>query len=146
MATKFLEVAEVLEIHLDQIERYGGLHGLRDMGLLESALAIPQAGIGGEYFHTEIFEMAAAYIFHLVKNHPFIDGNKRVGAVGGLVFLLTNDIDVRMTNHELVSLVLSVAEGKRTKAEIADLLKKHTRPEARRRHRHGRSPGRASGR
>ena len=71
--------------------------------------------------------MAAAYIFHLVKNHPFLDGNKRVGAASGIVFLLTNEVDVRMTNNELVSLILSVAEGKRSKAEVAAFLKKRAR-------------------
>lgn len=131
MAPKFLEVAEVLEIHHDQIERYGGLHGLRDVGLLESALAMPRAGVGGEYFHTDVFEMAAAYIFHLVKNHPFLDGNKRVGAAAGIVFLLTNEVDVRMTDNELVVLILSVAEEKRSKSEVAAFLKKHARSPSR---------------
>src|SRR5207245_5063328 len=92
MAIVFLDLAEVTEIHRDQIERYGGAHGVRDQGLLESALAMPQAGMAGEYFHTDLFEMAAAYLFHLAKNHPFIDGNKRVAAMAAFVFLAMNDV------------------------------------------------------
>ncbi|HVR74824.1 MAG TPA: type II toxin-antitoxin system death-on-curing family toxin [Planctomycetota bacterium] len=126
MAIEFLELAEVLEIHQDQIERYGGTHGMREIGLLESALAMPRAGLGGEYFHSDVFEMAAAYLFHIVKNHPFVDGNKRVGAAAAIVFLLTNGIDVRIRNESLVALVLGVATGKRSKAEVAAFFKRHS--------------------
>ncbi|MBI3855807.1 MAG: Fic family protein, partial [Planctomycetes bacterium] len=77
MTLLFLSTESVQRIHEDQIQRYGGSLGIRDMGLLESAVAMPQAGSGGQYFHTDLYEMAAAYLFHLVKNHPFVDGNKR---------------------------------------------------------------------
>ena len=77
----FLSLAEVLEIHRDQIERYGGDPGIRDLDLLQSALAIPAAGFGGQYLHNDLYEMAAAYLFHITQNHPFVDGNKRTGAV-----------------------------------------------------------------
>lgn len=73
----FLTLDEVLEIHQQQIDLYGGSHGLRDPGALESAVATPQCTFGDEYLHTTIWEMAAAYLYHLVENHPFIDGNKR---------------------------------------------------------------------
>jgi death-on-curing protein len=82
----FLNLGEVLEIHRDQIARYGGSSGLRDLNLLKSAVAMPQATFDGEFLHTDIFEMAAACLFHIVGNHPFLDGNKRVGAVACLVF------------------------------------------------------------
>ena len=75
MEPLFLTLAEVIAINSDQCRRYGGLAGVRDEGLLLSALAMPQAGFGDEYAHSDIFEMAAAYLFHIVKNHPFIDGN-----------------------------------------------------------------------
>lgn len=121
----FLELDEVIEIHRDQIERYGGRSGIRDMDLLQSAVAMPQAAIGGEYVHTNVFEMAAAYLFHLVQNHPFWDGNKRVGAVAALVFLRLNGVKVRLTHSDLVQTVLAVAEGKMGKGALAEFLRQH---------------------
>ena len=75
----FLTEEQILHLHQLAIEKHGGSLGLRDSGLLKSALAMPESGFGGNYFHATIFEMAAAYLFHLVKNHPFVDGNKRIG-------------------------------------------------------------------
>jgi death-on-curing protein len=69
-----LNLDEVVEIHRDMIERYGGSPGIRDMGLLQSAVAVPPAFFGGKYLHTGLFDMAAAYLFHLVQNHPFLEG------------------------------------------------------------------------
>jgi death-on-curing protein len=88
----FLSLSEVLEIHQDQVVRYGGSLGVRDLELLKSALGMPAATFGGEYLHTDIYEMAAPTSY-IVKNHPFIDGNKRVGAVATLVFLVLNGYD-----------------------------------------------------
>lgn len=118
MEPKFLSLSEVLEIHRDQIQRYGGDLGVRDLGLLQSAIAMPAAGFGDTYFHTDIFEMAAAYLFHIVQNHPFIDGNKRAGAVASIVFLDLNDISLAADEDQFERLVLRVAEGKADKAEI----------------------------
>lgn len=73
----FLELLDVLEIHNQLVDLYGGQPGLRDTGLLQSALAMPLSGSGGSYFHADLYEMAAAYLLHLIKNHPFIDANKR---------------------------------------------------------------------
>src|SRR5688572_4842287 len=87
---EFLTLDELVAIHRDQIERYGGSLGVRDWGLLKSAIAMPAATFGGQFLHTDIYEMAAAYLFHIVQNHPFIDGNKRVGAVAADVFLTLN--------------------------------------------------------
>jgi death-on-curing family protein len=84
----FLSLDEVLEIHRQQIERYGGSPGLRDAAGLESAVNTPQATFGGEFLHDSIPAMAAAYLFHLCQNHAFIDGNKRVGANAAITFLL----------------------------------------------------------
>ena len=86
----FLSLEEVIALHNLQLERFGGLGGIRDTGLLESALAMPQAGFGDQYAHADLFEMAAAYLFHLCKNHPFADGNKRVGFHSAYVFLKLN--------------------------------------------------------
>jgi death on curing protein len=82
----FLSLDEVLEIHEQQIARYGGPPGLRDAAALESAIATPQATFGGEFLHTSVPAMAAAYLFHLCQNHPFLDGNKRVGANAAITF------------------------------------------------------------
>jgi death on curing protein len=125
MSPTFLTLDEVLEIHQDQIARYGGSAGIRDLGLLQSALAQPQATFAGQFLHADLFEMAAAYLFHVTQNHPFIDGNKRVGAVAAIVFLLFNDQDIAATNAELETLVLSVAQGQTSKPQIAQFMRDH---------------------
>lgn len=71
-----------------------GSQGLRDLGLLQSALAQPEAGFGGELFHKDLFEMAAAYLFHISRNHAFVDGNKRMALAGCLLFLSINDVEI----------------------------------------------------
>jgi death-on-curing protein len=123
MEPQFLTTEEVMEINRDQVERYGGLAGVRDEALLLSALAMPQSGFGDEYAHKNLFEMAAAYLFHLVQNHPFIDGNKRAGAVAARVFLLLNGVALDMPEDSIYDLVIATAEGRATKAEIADAVR-----------------------
>jgi len=115
----FLSVAEVIALHDTQLAAFGGSAGLRDPGLLESALAMPQMGFGDEYVHADIEEMAAAYLFHLVKNHPFVDGNKRVGFHAAYVFLALNSLVLDMPEEEAYDLVIATAESRATKAEIA---------------------------
>ena len=127
MEPLFLTLEDVLEVHRDQIERYGGTLGIRDNGLLESAIAAPQAGFGGHCLHRDLYEMAAAYLFHLVQNHPFIDGNKRVGTATALVFLVLNGAETNIPNKELVEMVLSVAKGKLDKPAIAEFLRTHAK-------------------
>lgn len=119
----FLDLEDVMEIHAGQIANYGGSNGLRDRGLLESALAQPQASFGGEFLHRDIFEMAAAYLFHLVLNHPFIDGNKRVALECSLVFLEINGVSVEASDEELVDLTLDAAKCESSKHRIADFLR-----------------------
>lgn len=87
---EFLTVDEILEIHRDQIERYGGDEGIRDRALLESAVAMPQQSFGGDYLHRDTFEMAAAYAFHLAESQAFVDGNKRTGLAAAYLFLALN--------------------------------------------------------
>ncbi len=126
MSPLFLGLDEVLEIHRDQIERYGGSLGVRDMGSLESALAMPQGGAGGQYFHADLSEMAAAYLFHIVKNHPFVDGNKRAGAMAAFTFLRLNGLTMKASSsREFENVVLAVAEGKANKAAAAEFFRKH---------------------
>jgi death-on-curing protein len=115
----FLTIEDVAAIHLNQIDLYGGSAGVRDRGVLESALAQPQATYAGQFLHADLFDMAAAYLFHVVQNHPCIDGNKRAGTVAALVFLDINGIQVNAEQDELVDLVLAVAQGKLSKDAIA---------------------------
>lgn len=96
------------------------------MGLLDSAVAQPGATYSGQYLHTDLYEMAAAYLFHLVQNDPFIDGNKRVGAATAITFLFMNNQDISATEDELVALVLSVAQGQLDKKSVATFFRKHS--------------------
>ncbi len=126
MAVKFLTLKHVLRIHQDQIARYGGSPGVRDQGLLESALAMPSASFAGAYLHEDLPTMAAAYLFHLVQNHPFFDGNKRVGAVSARVFALINGLPFNPPESEFEELVLRVAQGELDKTVIADFFRRHS--------------------
>lgn len=121
----FLTFAEVIEIHDYQIEHFGGATGLRDIELLKSAIGMPPATFGGTFLHPTIYEMASAYLFHLVENHPFVDGNKRVGAMAALIFLDLNGIDFNASDEDFTAMVLRVASGKMLKAEITLFLKEH---------------------
>jgi death-on-curing protein len=116
MEPLFLSLDEVLEIHHQQVERYGGSLGLRDAAGLESAVATPQATFGGEFLHTSIPAMAAAYLFHLCQNHPFVDGNKRAGANAAITFLFLNNWEPTLAEEELVELVLAVASSRRNRS------------------------------
>ena len=127
MTPRFLTLEEVAEIHADQIEQYGGSLGVRDAGLLHSAIAMPESGFGEHYLHADLFEMAAAYLFHLVQNHPFIDGNKRVGAMATFTFLKLNGLTLIAKDTEFESIILSVAKGKMGKAGVAEFLRKHAK-------------------
>ena len=128
MDLKFLSLAEVLAIHKDQITRCGGASGIRDIDLLKSALGIPPATYGGKFLHTDIFEMAAGYLFHLVKNHPFVDGNKRVGAVAALVFLDLNGFDFHASEDDFAEMVLAVARGEINKSQVAVFIRNWSKP------------------
>ncbi len=126
MIPLFLDLNRVLAIHRSVIERYGGSEGIRDAGLLHSAVAMPQAGFGGQLLHPDLFEMAAAYLYHLVQNHPFVDGNKRVGAASAIVFLAMNDTPLHPDEEGLVEITLRVATGQAGKKEIAAFFRSLT--------------------
>lgn len=128
MEPAFLKLGEILLIHKDQLERYGGIPGIRDIGLLQSAAAMPRAGLADRYLHEDVFEMAAAYMYHIVRDHPFVDGNKRTGAVAALVFLAMSDVEIAVDEDELENVVRSVAGGTTTKSEIADLFRGNATP------------------
>jgi death-on-curing protein len=119
----FLTVEDALDLLEIQLRLFGGLQGLRDRGLLESALAMPQATFGGEYLHADLFEMAAAYLYHLVLDHPVVDGNKRVGLHAAYVFLRLNGWDMVVDPSSLYDLVIGVAEGRVDKTAIASVFR-----------------------
>ena len=127
MRVVFVTLDEVLALHADQIRTYGGRPGVRDPGLLKAALAVPAATFGQEYLHGGIHEMAAAYLFHVVRNHPFIDGNKRTGLMTALVFLGLNHLRLDAGETALMDLVVGVAAGHISKAEVAVFIKTHTK-------------------
>lgn len=123
----FLEVDDVILIHHDQVAEHGGALGVLDMGLLESAVEMPRSRLFGEFAHRTIFEMAAAYLFHLAKNHAFQDGNKRVAAATAETFLQLNGYEVWADEPEYSDFVLSVVAGDIPKADIAGFYERTTR-------------------
>jgi death-on-curing protein len=116
-------MSEVLLILQDQIRRYGGRYGARDLSLLSSALAMPMATYEGNLLHVNEFEQAAAYAFHICQNHAFVDGNKRTALAAALVFLDLNGIVIDDPDERLYALMIEVAKGKKAKFDISALLK-----------------------
>lgn len=128
---KFVDIEQAIAIHKFLIEKYGGSLGLRDKGLLESALAQPQASFFGESLHPTIAEQAAAYLYHICKNHPFIDGNKRAAFGVMIAFLEVNNCSLNLANNQLYNLVLDVAESKIDKLQLIEAIRQnliYTRP------------------
>lgn len=124
--TRFLNAIEVQEIQNYQIRNFGGDYGLRDKTLLESAIGGIQLTFGGQYLYPDIYSQAAAYLFHLVKNHPFVDGNKRAGAMTAVVFLELNGYHFNAPPDTFANLVIDVASGKSEKEELIEFFKKYT--------------------
>lgn len=126
LSPKFLTFEQVLTLHKLQIEQFGGSHGVKDEGLLLSALAQPEAGFGEEFLHQDLHEMAAAYLFHLVRNHAFNDGNKRIAALAASVFLQVNELKVVADEDEFEKLVMDAAQSLVTKEQIAEFFRNNT--------------------
>jgi len=120
---RFLSVDDVLAIQENTIAMEGGASGLRDSGLLESAVLMPQQQFGGEYLHEGLAAMAAAYLFHIAQNHAFYDGNKRAAALAALVFLQVNGVDALPEPDDLERVTLSVAAGEMSKDEVTDWMR-----------------------
>ena len=115
---------KVLEIHDQLIDQYGGLKGILNLGLLQSALETPKATFGGKHLHRTIYDKTAAYLFHITKNHPFVDGNKRTASMTALLFFSLNfkesfDFD----DSEYQDLILKVAQGSASKKNIAKFFR-----------------------
>ena len=120
---EFLTFDEILEIHDDQIRHYGGDVGIRDRGLLESAVAMPQQSFGGQYLHRDIFEMAAAYAFHVAESQAFVDGNKRTGLAAAYMFLALNGFRLIEQDDRLYEAMIAVGTRRLDKAGLAQLLR-----------------------
>ena len=120
---EFLTVAQVLAVHLRVIEEFGGDAAVLDEGLLESAVLMPAAQFKGAFLYSDLPAMAAAYLFHICKNHVFADGNKRTALAATALFLAANGQQFRASNRELVQLTLRVAEGKLSKEDLVELLR-----------------------
>jgi death on curing protein len=122
---KFLTISQVLDIHQRQIKRFGGISGVRDEGLLDSALAQPQATFSGELLHPTIHEQAAAYLYHLAMNHPLIDGNKRTAFAVMDTFITLNGYSLNLSANQAYNLVIQVVQKEISKVELFAFLELH---------------------
>lgn len=118
---KYLTLEEVLEMHDAFIEKFGGLKGIRNVNLLLSAIETPKATMFGEDLYPAVYNKAA-YLFHIVQNHPFNDANKRTGFGATYLFLRANGVPILLSDEVFENLVIEVAKGKVSKEEIARLL------------------------
>jgi death-on-curing protein len=123
MTVEFVALDTVLLIHEESRSRFGGLAGLRSLELLESAIEQPTAMFGGEFLYNDLFAMAAAYLFYVVSNHAFLDGNKRTGLAVALAFLDENRVILDRPNDRLYEATMAVAEGRLDKSALAELLR-----------------------
>lgn len=126
MPNRFLSKRLVLAIHRDLVERFGGEPGVRDVALLDSALAQPEATFGGNLLHPGVHEQAAAYLFHLCADHPFVDGNKRAAFAAMDTFLRINGFRLTLTDGDAYELTMQTARGDIDKAGITAVLRAHT--------------------
>lgn len=125
---EYLTFDEVLILHDELVRKYGGLPGIRDRNLLYSALDAPKAAMFGLEMYPSIYDKAAAYLYHIVRNHPFNDANKRTGYTVVLVFLTMNNIPQTFKKEELENLTIEVAKGNFEKAEISHFLEHGAMP------------------
>lgn len=123
---RYLSLGEVIRLHQMLIESSGGAPGLRDLGLLHSALAQPRATFAGNDLHPTLLGKAAALCASLVQNHPFVDGNKRVGHAAMATFLLLNGLDITATIDEQEALILDLAAGRSRREDVLAWLENHT--------------------
>lgn len=125
---KYLYPKQVIYLYQHVIQQTGGMLGLRDEGLLESAVYRPQASFGGHDLYPDLFSKAAALGHSMISNHPFVDGNKRVGFEAMRLMLRRNGYNLRVSPETAFDVVMEIAQGARTEQGIADWLKKHSQP------------------
>lgn len=123
----FLTKDQILHLHKNAIEDYGGSKGIRDNNLLESAISQPEASFGGVFLHKNIFQMAAAYFFHISQNQPFNDGNKRTGFLSMYVFLKINGYSLETSNETVYPILIAVAKGQKTKGSLAVFIENNSK-------------------
>jgi death-on-curing protein len=126
--TRYLSLAEVLKLHDSIISETGGSHGLRDLGLLESAVGQPQQTFGGDDLYPSLVAKGSALGFSLIKNHPFVDGNKRIGHAGMEAMLMLNGFELSAGVDESEAEVLDLASGDRTREQLQAWLESHVVP------------------
>ncbi len=124
---RYLSLGEVVRLHQMVIEQSGGAAGIRDLGLLDSALAHPRATFDGSDLHATLLDKAAALCASLVQNHPFVDGNKRVGHAAMATFLMLNGVDITASTDEQELLILALASGQSRREDLAAWLREHTK-------------------
>jgi death-on-curing protein len=121
--TRYITLEVVLDLHDRLIDQYGGRKGILNLGLLKSALEIPKSSFDGRALHRTVFDKAAAYLFHLARNRPFVDGNKRTAAMATLMFLDINQVTFSLVDREFQDIILQTAQGLLTKKAIAKFLR-----------------------
>lgn len=126
--TKYLTLEEVLCIHDMLIEKFGGSHGVRDLGLIESALARPSAGFGDYEAYPDIHLKSVVLAHSLLKNHPFIDGNKRTAMMAMEQFLFINGLTITAKKGDICQLALNIENNSLDEQSIADWIEKHCKP------------------
>ena len=122
--TRFLTVDEAIQVHDSLISQHGGLPGIRDLGLLTSAIEMARSSFDGKKLHRTLPEQAAAYLYHIIRNHPFYDGNKRTGAFLAVLFFRMNKIHLSFDLKQYEILVIGVAEALVTKRQIVKFFEK----------------------
>ncbi len=122
----FIPKKIVIYFHEQLIRTYGGLHGISDESLLDSALEQPKATFGEKYLHDSIMKMAAAYGYFLCKNHPFVDGNKRIALVAMDIFLQRNGFEIVANEKDTYNIIMELASGKLSKESLAEWIENNT--------------------
>ncbi|MBM7558164.1 type II toxin-antitoxin system death-on-curing family toxin [Halanaerobacter jeridensis] len=122
----FIPKKVILYFHEQLIQIYGGSPGIRDENLLDSAIQQPKSSFNGDYLHNNIFEMASAYGFHLCRNHPFIDGNKRVALVAMDTFLQNNGYEISASEKETYKIIIELSAENLSKSDLTQWLKQNT--------------------
>jgi death-on-curing protein len=123
---RYLTLIEILELHRRILEQSGGALGIRDIGLLESAIAQPRMAFGGEDLYPSLLEKAAALEFSIIMNHPFVDGNKRTGHAATETFLVLNGLEISSSVDEQERLVLAIASGELEREALVEWLQQNT--------------------
>lgn len=121
--TKYLQIDQVIDLHNTCIKRYGGVQGVRDENLLHSAIHAPMATVFGQEMYPCIYDKAAVYLYHIIKNHPFYDGNKRTGYSCAITFLISNKIKLTFPLNELKFICVQVAKGELSKSSVGSFFR-----------------------